>query len=265
MRDLSLRTRALGGIALAATSALVLAGCASGSTDTNADATTYSAANCAADSTSENTFKVGTLLPVTGNLAFLGPAEIAGAGLAVADINAAGGVNGTDACIYGTDSGDSSDMSVSTASAEDLIKQKATVKARNAVGDTALRLAAFRGHLTSAELLIAGGAEVNMSGWTPLAYAAYNGHTDIAKLLIKSGADVNAATDNGSTALIIAAMGGHIEIVKLLLANRADPNKKLESGETALDIALKNQNTDIGDLLRKAGGRSGRIVTIEVR
>jgi len=147
-----------------------------------------------------------------------------------------------------------------------LIKQRAKVDARNAVGDTALRLAAFRGHLKVAELLIAGGAAVNMSGdWTPLAYAAYNGHTDIARLLVKSGADVDAATGNGTTALIVAAKGGHIEIVKLLLANRADPNKKLESGETALDIALKSQNTDIGDLLRRAGGKSGKTVSIEVR
>ena len=123
MRELSLRTRALSGLALAATSALVLAGCASGSSD-NASGATYAAADCAADSTSDNTFKVGTLLPTTGNLAFLGPPEIAAVGLAVADINAAGGVNGTDACVYNTDSGDSSDMSVSTASAEDLIQQK---------------------------------------------------------------------------------------------------------------------------------------------
>ena len=73
-----------------------------------------------------------------------------------------------------------------------------------------MRLAAFRGHLKASELLVANGAEVNMSGWTPLAYAAFNGHTDIAKLLVKSGADVNAATENGSTALIVAAKGGHI-------------------------------------------------------
>ena len=37
---------------------------------------------------------IGTLLPLTGNLAFLGPPEIAGVDLAVADINAAGGVLG---------------------------------------------------------------------------------------------------------------------------------------------------------------------------
>ncbi|MEY2698903.1 MAG: Leucine, isoleucine, valine-, threonine-, and alanine-binding protein precursor [Actinomycetota bacterium] len=121
---MSIRTRALSGVALAASSALVLAGCAAGSSESASDSSAYTAANCAAGSTSADTFKVGTLLPTTGNLAFLGPPEIAGVGLAVADINAAGGVNGTNACVYNTDSGDSSDMSVSTAAAEDLISQK---------------------------------------------------------------------------------------------------------------------------------------------
>jgi len=125
MSAISIRTRALGGLALAATSALVLAGCAAGSTDSAAGG--YAAADCPADSTSENTFKVGTILPITGSLAFLGPPEIAGVGLAVADINAAGGVNGTKACLVSTDSGDSSDMTVSTASAENLIAQKVSV------------------------------------------------------------------------------------------------------------------------------------------
>jgi neutral amino acid transport system substrate-binding protein len=126
MSAISIRTRALGGLALAATSALVLAGCASGSTSGDG-ASSYVAADCAADSTSENTFKVGSILPITGSLAFLGPPEIAGVGLAIADINAAGGVNGNKACLVSTDSGDSSDMTVSTASAEDLIKQKVSV------------------------------------------------------------------------------------------------------------------------------------------
>ncbi|MEP6696321.1 MAG: ABC transporter substrate-binding protein [Pseudonocardiales bacterium] len=57
--------------------------------------------------------KVGTLLPVTGSLAFLGPPEIAGVKLAVKDINAAGGVNGKDVTI---DEGDSGDTSTNIAS-----------------------------------------------------------------------------------------------------------------------------------------------------
>ncbi len=49
---------------------------------------------------------VGTLLPVTGDLAFLGPPEVAGARLAVQDINAAGGVLGNDVVLIEGDSGD---------------------------------------------------------------------------------------------------------------------------------------------------------------
>ena len=49
---------------------------------------------------------IGTLLPVTGDLAFLGPPEVAGARLAVADINAAGGVLGNDVVLHEGDSGD---------------------------------------------------------------------------------------------------------------------------------------------------------------
>ena len=49
---------------------------------------------------------IGTLLPVTGDLAFLGPPEVAGARLAVADINAAGGVLGSDVVLHEGDSGD---------------------------------------------------------------------------------------------------------------------------------------------------------------
>ena len=90
-------------VALAGVSALALAGCAGGGA---APATTaagdYTAQDCAADTTSADTLKVGTLLPVTGTLAFLGPPEIAGVGLAVDDIVAAG----DSACTFWTDSGD---------------------------------------------------------------------------------------------------------------------------------------------------------------
>src|SRR3712207_6104403 len=51
---------------------------------------------------------IGTLLPLTGNLAFLGPPEVAGARLAVQDINAAGGVLGQDVRLAEGDSGDAS-------------------------------------------------------------------------------------------------------------------------------------------------------------
>ncbi|MEP9365501.1 ABC transporter substrate-binding protein [Nocardioides sp. CN2-186] len=82
---------------------------------------------CSSSQTSADTLRVGGILPLTGSLAFLGPPEIAGVGLAVSDINAAGGVNGSQACHDIQDSGDSSDMSVSTASAGTLVASKPSV------------------------------------------------------------------------------------------------------------------------------------------
>jgi hypothetical protein len=61
-----------------------------------------------AGATSDTPLTIGTLLPLTGNLAFLGPPEVAGAKLAVQDINAAGGVLGQDVVLIEGDSGDAS-------------------------------------------------------------------------------------------------------------------------------------------------------------
>ena len=81
---------------------------------------------CAGNQTSKNALKVSGILPVTGNLAFLGPPEIAGVGLAVSDVNAAGGVDGTKACQEILDSGDATDASVANNSAQKAIQGKAS-------------------------------------------------------------------------------------------------------------------------------------------
>lgn len=73
----------LGGIALAGASALVLAGC-SGSGDAGNETSAPPT-----DDREELTLSIGTVLPQTGALAFLGPPEEAGVGLAMADINEA--------------------------------------------------------------------------------------------------------------------------------------------------------------------------------
>jgi ABC-type branched-subunit amino acid transport system substrate-binding protein len=59
---------------------------------------------CTGDS--DGVLTIGTLLPQTGNLAFLGPPEFAAAELAVNDINEAGGVLGNDVVLMQGDSGD---------------------------------------------------------------------------------------------------------------------------------------------------------------
>src|SRR5215218_749874 len=52
--------------------------------------------------------KIGTLLPLTGSLAFLGPPEVAGVQLAINEINEAGGVLGAPVEVVAGDSGDTS-------------------------------------------------------------------------------------------------------------------------------------------------------------
>ncbi|WP_405371776.1 MULTISPECIES: ABC transporter substrate-binding protein [unclassified Microbacterium] len=100
----------LGGIALIGASALVLAGCSGSTTPEGSAAPEASAAgfdfpvNCdeaepasytpELNSTSEGpatdlTYTIGTALPVTGNLAFLGPPEISATEFAASEINAA--------------------------------------------------------------------------------------------------------------------------------------------------------------------------------
>jgi branched-chain amino acid transport system substrate-binding protein len=54
----------------------------------------------------DGTLTLGTLLPETGSLAFLGPPEFAGVELAVQEINEAGGVLGQDVAKIDSDSGD---------------------------------------------------------------------------------------------------------------------------------------------------------------
>ena len=57
---------------------------------------------------------IGTLLPLTGSLAFLGPPEVAGAKLALQEVNEAGGVLGAPVQLIETDSGDTSTDTANT-------------------------------------------------------------------------------------------------------------------------------------------------------
>jgi len=87
---------------------LVLTACG-GSSDTASTTPSKSgSASAPAGAKGDGTLKLGTLLPQTGSLAFLGPPEFAGVDLAVKDINDAGGVNGKQVEVTNSDSGDTS-------------------------------------------------------------------------------------------------------------------------------------------------------------
>ncbi|BDZ42247.1 amino acid ABC transporter substrate-binding protein [Paraoerskovia sediminicola] len=118
-------TFATRGLAIAAALSLGLAACST-STDEGSD-DSADGGDTSSSSETDDQLVVGTLLPLTGTLAFLGPPEVAGVGLAVQEINEAGGVLGNDATIVSADSGDTTDLNVSTQSATDLINQDADV------------------------------------------------------------------------------------------------------------------------------------------
>jgi branched-chain amino acid transport system substrate-binding protein len=126
------------GVAAFGATALLLASCAS-TPSTDGGETTAAAALCGPDAATAaaeitpvapdaaqsraTTLKIGSILPTTGSLAFLGPPEIAGVDLAVAEINAsAPGVLGGNVEVIHRDSGDTT-TDIATQSATDLLSQ----------------------------------------------------------------------------------------------------------------------------------------------
>jgi len=84
------RSSVLGGLAVFSAAALVLAGCAADGGSTDSGSTGDSGSNGGSDAAPELVLKIGTALPLTGTLAYLGPPEEAGVALAIEDINSAG-------------------------------------------------------------------------------------------------------------------------------------------------------------------------------
>lgn len=136
------------------------------SESSSAPTQTFTNDKCAANATSADSFKVGGILPLTGNLAFLGPPEISGVGLAVSEINAAGGVNGAQACHQILDSGDSTDLSISTQSAQTLIAGKPSVVIGAASSSVSLNVVDSFADAKITEVSPANTA-VDLSGYSP--------------------------------------------------------------------------------------------------
>ncbi|HSS68260.1 MAG TPA: ABC transporter substrate-binding protein [Nocardioidaceae bacterium] len=118
---------------VAAAAALVLSSCggdnndnSSGGTDTSGTETSSAPESSAPAGTGDGTLTIGTLLPQTGDLAFLGPPEFAGVDLAVNDINAAGGVLGQKVVQSKADSGDGT-PDIAGASVDKLLNANADV------------------------------------------------------------------------------------------------------------------------------------------
>jgi|SRR6218665_2341390 len=86
-----------------------------------------------------------------------------------------------------------------------LISYGADVRRRDNDGRTALHMVAYSDNITVAEMLIANGAELdvteNVIGETPLNTAAAHDRQEMIKLLLESGADVTIGDKNHQTPL----------------------------------------------------------------
>ncbi len=131
-----------------------------------------------------------------------------------------------------------------------LLEHPATrVDAPNALGETALMIAALKGQLEWAQRLVAKGATVRREGWTPLHYAASGGGSEVVRWLLERGAPIDATSPNRSTPLMMAARYGASESVDILLARGADPRPRNERGMSAADFARSAGRDAMADRL----------------
>ena len=127
-------------VAVLGVAGILLTACGGSSDTASTSDNTPAASDSGAAKKGDGTLKIGTLLPQTGSLAFLGPPEFAGVDLAIKDINDAGGVNGKQVEKVDSDSGDTSTDTASQ-SVDRLLSQqrrrhrRRRVLQRLAVGD----------------------------------------------------------------------------------------------------------------------------------
>lgn len=123
--------------------------------------------------------------------------------------------------------------------------------------DTALSLAATRGHVEAARLLV-GDERVDVNardgnGWTPLQAASLHGYDEIvAMLLEREDLAANLADVDGRTALIWAASAGHESIARCLAADtRVAVGHTTGDGVTAAVAAREAGLPELGDDLER--------------
>jgi ABC-type branched-subunit amino acid transport system substrate-binding protein len=122
--------------AVSSAAMLILASCGGDDDDSSGDDTGGGSDGETTSAQGDGTLTLGSLLPQTGDLAFLGPPMFAGVDLALQDINEAGGVLGQDVGYARGDSGDKA--SVATTTVNKLLNQDVDVIIGAAASDMSL-------------------------------------------------------------------------------------------------------------------------------
>jgi uncharacterized protein len=126
------------------------------------------------------------------------------------------------------------------------------VDGANAAKETPLMMAAIRGNVAAAKLLLAKGAAVNREGWSPLHYAACGPDAQIVALLMERGALLEAESPNRTTPLMMAARYGSEDAAFLLLAKGAKAKARNDLGLDAAAFAKQVGRDSLAAKLEQA-------------
>ena len=89
----------------------------------------------------------------------------------------------------------------------------------------------------------------NENGITPLMWAALMGHPEVVEVLVDGGAQLDLQNSYGCTALWYAAHRNQPAVVRLLVGRGADQTIK-GGGRTPRDIAVYQGHTECAALMR---------------
>eukprot|EP00913_Durusdinium_trenchii_P007026 g6609.t1 len=141
----------------------------------------------------------------------------------------------------------------------ELLKQRASLQLRNRRAESALQLAARKGHLKIAELLLDAQIDVNTTdkdGTSPLCVALTGGFQDFAALLLAHQADADLPDSRGRNVFCVAAENDRLKVLQLLLpvlpADAAPLLRRDIFGRTALYAAAERGHAEAVELLLAA-------------
>jgi ankyrin repeat protein len=128
-----------------------------------------------------------------------------------------------------------------------LLARGADVNQANDYGNTALHLAAGRGHEEIVLTLLSSGADISRKGYrgkTPLMDASLRGHVAVVRLLLRSmgGGGLDERNEDGITALWYACLYGNADVLRALLLAGADHNIAHSDARTPLQVAEEEEH-----------------------
>ncbi|GHM58178.1 MAG: hypothetical protein sL5_06130 [Candidatus Mesenet longicola] len=149
---------------------------------------------------------------------------------------------------------------------KDLIKDGASLEAKDWHGRTSLHHASLNGNLDMVEYLIKKNATLdaqNLYGSTPVHDASRNGQLKVVKYLIENKADFEVKDKYDRTPLHDASLSGHLNIVEYLVEKGAILEIKDKYDKTPLDLANQKGYVNIVEFLKQAQLDRGLFTVIQ--